>query len=55
MDEIDPPVRLDSALAEPSKHYILNVANTIDFDYPQVFFLIFLKFLNLLKVLNKNI
>lgn len=36
MDEIEPSVRLDSALTEPSKQYILTVANTIDFDYPQV-------------------
>lgn len=38
MDEIEPSVRLDSALTEPSKQYILTVANTIDFDYPQVFY-----------------
>lgn len=36
MNEIDPSVQIDSPLTEPSKQYILTVANSIDFDYPQV-------------------
>ncbi|KAI6216701.1 BMA-GSA-1, isoform b [Aphelenchoides besseyi] len=38
MDEIDPPVRLDNPANESSKAYILDVANKVDFDYPQVFY-----------------
>lgn len=36
MDEIDPPVKLDDPSNESSKQYLLGIANTQDFDYPQV-------------------
>jgi len=38
MEEIDPAVKLDDPSVEASKNYILSTAQSIDFDYPQVFY-----------------
>lgn len=47
MDEIEPNVKIDDPSVDPSRQYILSIANTPDFDYPQVSTIFLLKIIRL--------